>query len=83
MGTAAGLSGAGISSGLAAIGALVGGGMAAGIVVAATTPPGRRCCRLHDVQGWPIRDASLTPTRDHPFRRSTAPQRLGELTAGE
>lgn len=38
MGTAAGLSGAGISSGLTAIGALVGDGMAAGVVVAATTP---------------------------------------------
>jgi hypothetical protein len=37
-GTVAGLSAAGISSGLYAIGALVGGGMAAGVVVAAAIP---------------------------------------------
>ena len=38
MGSVAGLSAAGISSGLAAIGALIGGGMAAGVVVAAAIP---------------------------------------------
>lgn len=37
-GTVAGLSAAGISSGLYAIGALIGGGMAAGVVVAAAIP---------------------------------------------
>lgn len=37
-GSVAGLSAAGISSGLASLGALVGGGMAAGIAVAATIP---------------------------------------------
>ncbi len=38
MGSVAGLSAAGISSGLAAMGALVGGGMAAGVAVAAAIP---------------------------------------------
>lgn len=38
MGSAAGLSGAGISSGLAALGAVIGGGMGAGVVIAATAP---------------------------------------------
>ncbi|WP_368655832.1 lecithin retinol acyltransferase family protein [Methylomagnum ishizawai] len=38
MGTTAGLSGAGIASGLAAIGGTVGGGMAAGVVVATAAP---------------------------------------------
>src|SRR5207248_4251364 len=37
-GTVAGLSATGISSGLAAIGSLVGGGMAAGVAVAAAIP---------------------------------------------
>lgn len=38
MGSVAGLSAAGISSGLAAMGAIVGGGMAAGVAVAAAIP---------------------------------------------
>jgi hypothetical protein len=38
MGTVAGLSGAGIASGLAAVGGVVGGGMTAGVVVVAAAP---------------------------------------------
>ncbi|CDS47972.1 hypothetical protein [Polaromonas sp. CG9_12] len=38
MGSVAGLGAAGITSGLAAVGSLVGGGMAAGLVVTAAAP---------------------------------------------
>ncbi len=50
-GAVAGLSAAGITSGLAALGGLIGGGMAAGIAVAAAVPVGKLPGQ-HLIGGW-------------------------------